>query len=139
MQENEQLGEAKKAESTYFDATALSREFLIGDAFLAKYSTISRDFIWQEQNERFKRLLARAWRMPFYRRLWGEHGVKPGAIRSLLDLEKLPVFDAAALIMARENPTLFGDFLGRDSYGPGLMPPLIDNFFGPRSAAIKQL
>ena len=64
----------------YFDAYALGREYLIGDAFLAKYRNISRDFIWQEQNERFKRLLARAWRMAFYRRLWGEHGVKPGDI-----------------------------------------------------------
>lgn len=129
----------EKPLSDYFDATALNREYLIGDAFLAKYTTISRDFIWQEQNERFKRLLARAWRMPFYRRLWGEHGVKPGDIRSLLDIEKLPVFDTAYLIAAQENTALFGDFTGQDSYAPDLPPPLLDQFFGPRGAQIRQL
>ena len=129
----------EKPHSYYFDAAALRREYLIGDAFLAKYTTISRDFIWQEQNERFKRLLARAWRMPFYRRLWGTHGVKPGDVRSLLDIEKLPVFDAMALIAAQENTAMFGDFAGQDSYEPGLAPPLVDRFFGPRGAEIRQL
>ncbi len=122
----------------YFDAYALGREYLIGDAFLAKYRNISRDFIWQEQNERFKRLLARAWRMAFYRRLWGEHGVKPGDIRSLLDLEKLPVFDATYLLAAQADPALFGDISGQDSYPSGGAPPLVEQFFGPRGAAIKR-
>ncbi len=129
----------EKLNSDYFNATALRREYLIGDAFLAKYTTISRDFIWQEQNERFKRLLARAWRMPFYRRLWAAHDVNPGDVRSLLDIEKLPVFDVVALTSAQENPTLFGDFTGQDSYEAGLAPPLVDRFFGPRGAEIRQL
>ena len=125
--------------SNYFDATALRREYLIGAAFLAKYTTISRDFIWQEQNERFKRLLGRAWRMQFYRTLWGKHGVKPGDIRSLLDIEKLPVFDAKYLSAAEEDPASFGDFSGQDSYPPGLAPPLVKRYFGPRGAEIKYL
>lgn len=120
----------------YFDATALRREYLIGSAFLANYKSISRDFIWQEQNERFKRLLGRAWRMQFYRTLWGNHGVKPGAIRSLLDIEKLPVFDANYLAAAGEDPASFGDFTGQDSYPLGTAPPVVNNFFGPRGAAI---
>ena len=123
----------------YFDATALRREYLVGDAFFAKYNTISRDFIWQEQNERFKRQLGRAWRMQFYRRFWGEHGIKPGEIRSLLDIEKLPVLDATYLLSAEKDPALFGDFTGRDSYAPGFAPPLVDNCFGPRGAEIKHL
>ena len=129
----------EKPNSDYFNATALRREYLIGEAFLAKYTTISRDFIWQEQNERFKRLLARAWRMPFYRRLWGTHGVKPGDVRSLLDIEKLPIFDVVTLTSAQENTALFGDFTGQDSYEAGLAPPLVDRFFGPRGAEIRQL
>jgi phenylacetate-coenzyme A ligase PaaK-like adenylate-forming protein len=97
------------------DLAELQREYLVGDAFMAKFSTISRDFIWQEQNERFKRLLARAWRMQFYQRLWGGHGVKPGDVRSLLDIEKLPVFDATDIHLAN-------DFAGLDSYADGLAP-----------------
>ena len=129
----------EKPNSYYFDAAALRREYLVGEAFLAKYTTISRDFIWQEQNERFKRLLARAWRMAFYRRVWHAHGVKPGDVRSLLDIEKLPVFDVATLILAHENTATFGDFSGHDSYEAGLAPPLVDQFFGPRGAEIRQL
>ena len=129
----------EKPYTDYFDATAVRREYLIGEAFLAKYTTISRDFIWQEQNERFKRLLGRAWRMQFYRRLWGEHGVKPGDIRSLLDIEKLPVFDANYLKAAQEDPASFGDFTGQDSYPPGSAPPVVDNFFSPRGAEINCL
>ncbi len=123
----------------YFEATALRRAYLIGDAFIAKYAKITRDFIWQEQNESFKRLLARAWRMQFYRTLWGEHGVKPGDIRSLLDIEKLPVFDAQALIASSRNAFDIGDLIGLDSYGPGLAPPLVGRFFGPRGAEIQHL
>ena len=115
----------------YFDPIALRRMYLIGDAFLAKYTTISRDFIWQAQNEAFKRLLARAWRMQFYRRLWGQHGVKPGDVRSLLDLHKLPVFDTKAMAAA--------DLIGLDSYEPSLAPPVVDQFFGPRGVEIKHL
>lgn len=122
----------------YFDATALQRTYLIGDAFLAKYTTISRDFIWQAQNEAFKRLLARAWRMQFYRRLWGEHGVKPGDVRSLLDIHKLPVFDALnADLLGLDSYGLDSD--GLDSDGVSLAPPVVGHFFGPRSLEIKHL
>ena len=128
----------------FFDPTALRRAYLIGDAFLAKYAKISRDFIWQEQNEAFKRLLARAWRMQFYRRLWDEHGVKPGDVRSLLDLHKLPVFDAQAFNTAPESSFELGDLLGLDSYGLdsaglSLAPPVVGNCFGPRGLEIKHL
>ena len=123
-------------DAEYFDATALRLSYLMGDAFLAKYATISRDFIWQAQNEAFKRLLARAWRMQFYRTLWGAHGVKPGDVRSLLDIHKLPVFDAL--------PESVGDLLGLDSYGldssgQSLAPPVVGRFFGPRGLEVKHL
>lgn len=129
----------EKPYPSYFDATALRREYLVGDAFLAKYTTISRDFIWQEQNERFKRLLGRAWRMQFYRELWGQHGIKPGDIRSLLDIVKLPVFDATYLTAAQQDTAALGDLTGLDSYAPGSAPPVIKQFFGPRGNQIKQL
>ncbi len=130
--------------TVFYDAAALRRAYLIGDAFTAKYLKISRDHIWQEQNEAFKRLLARAWRMQFYRRLWGEHGVKPGDVRSLLDLHKLPVFDAQILNSTAENAFAPDELLGLDSYGidndgQNLAPPTFDAFFGPRGQEIKHL
>ncbi len=122
-----------------FDLALLQREFLVGDAFVAKFSAISRDFIWQEQNERFKQVLARAWRMGFYRRLWGAHGVKPGDVRSLLDIAKLPMIDATDLSAAN-------DFAGLDSYSEGLAPEVLpalssvaNNIFGPRGHAVQAL
>ena len=130
--------------TAFYDTTALRRAYLIGDAFTAKYLKISRDHIWQEQNEAFKRLLARAWRMQFYRRLWSAHGVKSGDIRSLLDIDKLPIFDAQTLNAATDNAFAPDDLLGLDSYGmdnnaQNLAPPIVETFFGPRSVEIKHL
>lgn len=136
-------------DTAFYDGAALRRAYLIGDAFMAKYLKISRDFIWQEQNEAFKRLLARAWRMRFYRRLWSEHGVKSGDIRSLLDLHKLPVFDAQTLSSETENALSLDDLFGLDSYGTSgdgpnsngsnQAPPVVEPYFGPRGAEIKHL
>jgi phenylacetate-CoA ligase len=135
----------------YFDAAQLRRDYPLGDAFLAKFTTISRDQLWQEQNERFKSLLARAWRMKFYQLLWGAHGISPGDIRSLLDIEKLPVFGKAELSASIERAPPFGDYLGLDSYPPGSAPPFVMHttsgttgtpqplFFGPRGREIQNL
>jgi phenylacetate-CoA ligase len=135
----------------YFDAHALRRDYPLGEAFLAKFRTISRDHIWQEQNERFKKLLARAWRMQFYRRLWGAHGIESGDIRSLEDIGKLPVFGKAELADSISHAPPFGDYLGIDSYAPGTAPPFVMHttsgttgapqplFFGPRGREIQNL
>jgi phenylacetate-CoA ligase len=135
----------------YFDATQLRREYPLGEAFIAKFKTISRDGIWQEQNDRFKRLLARAWRMRFYQRLWGKAGIEPGDIRSLEDLPKLPVFGKAELSESIALHPPFGDYLGLDSYSAGEAPPFVMHttsgttgspqplFFGPRGREIQNL
>jgi phenylacetate-CoA ligase len=135
----------------HFDPSALRLEYPLGDAFLAKFCTLSRDAIWQEQNERFKRLLARAWRMRFYQRLWGNAGVQPGDIRSLLDIEKLPVFGKAELAASIALAPPFGDYLGLDSYPAGEAPPFVMHttsgttgapqplFFGPKGREIQNL
>lgn len=135
----------------YFDARALRLEYPLGQAFLDKFCQISRDQLWQEQNERFKRLLARAWRMDFYRRLWGAHGIQSGDIRSLHDLPKLPCFSKTELMQAMAERPPLGDFHGRDSYPAGEAPPLLMHttsgttgipqplFFGPKGREIQNL
>jgi phenylacetate-CoA ligase len=50
---------------------------------------------------RLRRLLCHAWRnVPFYRTLWGDHGVSPDSVRSLEDLAALPRVDKPMLIAA---------------------------------------
>ncbi len=141
----------EKSYFDYFNATELRREYPLGEAFLAKFRTLSRDAIWQEQNERFKKLLARAWRMRFYQRLWGNAGIEPGDIRSLLDIQKLPVFGKAELSASIELYPPFGDYLGLDSYPANQAPPFVMHttsgttgtpqplFFGPRGREIQNL
>jgi phenylacetate-CoA ligase len=135
----------------YFDPHALRREYPLGSAFLAKFTTLSRDALWQEQNDRFKKLLARAWRMQFYRNLWGRAGIAPGDIRSLLDIEKLPTFGKAELSESLETHKPFGSYLGVDAYEAGEAPPFIMHttsgttgtpqplFFGPRGREIQNM
>ena len=135
----------------FFDAKALRLEYPLGDAFLMKFKKITRDQLWQEQNERFKKLLARAWRMPFYQRLWGAAGTRPGDVRSLLDLPKLPTFSKTELMQSLSLSPPFGDYLGLESYAPGMAPPFVMHttsgttgapqplFFGPKGREIQNL
>src|SRR5215470_4003198 len=44
------------------------------------------------QNDRFLKLIAAAWKNPFYERRWRSVGLEPGDIRSIDDIVKLPIF-----------------------------------------------
>jgi len=72
-----------------FDARQLLQDYPIGDAFVRRYTAISRDELRALQEERFARVMRRGWEIPFYRRLWGGKGIEPGDIRGLDDLPKL--------------------------------------------------
>lgn len=135
----------------YFDAKALRLEYPLGETFLTKFKKITRDQLWQEQNERFKKLLARAWRMSFYQRLWSNAGIGPGDVRSLLDLPKLPTFSKAELMQSLSLRPPFGDYLGLESYATGAAPPFVMHttsgttgkpqplYFGPKGREIQNL
>ena len=66
------------------------------------------------QEERFRRIVARAWQIPFYQRLWGAAGLA-GDIAGLDDIEKIPVFDKADLMASIEAVPPLGDFHGIES------------------------
>lgn len=133
------------------DAGALLDEFPIGEAFLERFRTISTDELRAQQEARFARVMSRAWRTGFYRRLWGDRGIEPGDIRSLDDLPKLPTFDKNDLMdsIARKPP--LGDFDGADGYPPGERPPVILHttsgttgrpqviLYGPRGRELQNL
>ncbi|MCS6931960.1 MAG: phenylacetate--CoA ligase family protein [Acetobacteraceae bacterium] len=110
---------------------------------------LSRDALRARQEARFRRVMAFAWRVPFYRRLWGKAGAEPGDIRSLEDLPKLPAYDKSDLMASvAEHPPL-GDFHGQDCHPDGARPQIILQttsgttgtpqplLFGPRSREVQ--
>ncbi len=136
----------------YFSASGLpniATEFPLGDAFFEQFSQLSRDQLRQQQEQRFVRIMQRAWQVPFYQRLWGNQGIEPGDIQGLDDLPKLPTYSKAELMASLEIAPPFGDFHGRDSYD--VPPPMVFHttsgttgkpqplFFGPRGREVQNL
>ncbi|HEU4970205.1 phenylacetate--CoA ligase family protein [Sphingomonas sp.] len=110
---------------TYFealDAKQLLEDYPVGDAFVRRYTAMSRDELRARQERDFTKLMARGWQIPFYQRLWGAKGIEPGDIRGLDDIEKLPVYDKSDLMASVAEYPPFGDFGGAD--GPD-RPPVI--------------
>jgi phenylacetate-CoA ligase len=110
---------------------------------------LSRDALRARQEARFRKVMEFAWRVPFYRRLWGRAGAEPGDIRTLDDLPKLPSYDKADLMASvAEHPPL-GDFHGQDCHPDGSRPQIILQttsgttgtpqplLFGPRSREVQ--
>ena len=128
---------------------ALQREYPIGPPFLDTVARLGRDEIRHRQDRRFRRLLRRAWQVPFYRRLWAARGLEPGDVRGLDDIGKLPVYGKADLMRSVEEHPPFGDYHGVDLLGPrapvvfhttsgttGRPQPL---FWGARSRELQNL
>ena len=69
---------------TYFealDSRQLLEDYPVGDAFVGRYTVMSRDELRARQDRDFRKLIARGWQIPFYQRLWGAKGIEPGDIR----------------------------------------------------------
>ena len=110
---------------TYFealDARQLLEDYPVGDAFVRRYTSMSRDELRARQDRDFRKLLARGWQIPLYQRLWGAQGIEPGDIKGLDDIEKLPVYDKSDLMASVADHPPFGDFAG---IAGGDHPPLI--------------
>ncbi len=133
---------------TYFeciDIKAMLTDYPVGDAFTARYRSISRDELTALQDARFQKLMARGWQIPFYQRLWGAAGIEPGDIRGLADITKLPVYDKSDLMASVNAHPPYGDFDGRGtdpvvfhttSGTTGRPQPLM---FGPKGREITNL
>jgi phenylacetate-CoA ligase len=132
---------------TAADPDALRRAYPIGDAFRAL--ELSRDELRARQERDFAKLLAFAWRVPFYQRLWSARGIEPGDIRTLADLPKLPSYDKADIMHSvAEHPPL-GDFHGADCHADGIRRQIIFHttsgttgkpqplLFGPKSREVQ--
>jgi len=140
--------------ATYFDFVKpgeLRADHPIGDAFLAFAKNTSRDALHAHQDRLFRKMLVRAWQVPFYQKLWGEKGIEPGDIDGLKDIHKLPMFDKSDIMASIERCPPFGDFSGLDSYAAEAQPPVKFHttsgttgkpqvlIFGPKTREVQNL
>ncbi len=128
------------------DHRQLLRDFPIGDAFIACVASLSRDALRARQETQFHRLMRRVWHIPFYQRLYGQHGIEPGDIRGLDDITRLPTYSKADLMQSIEAFPPYGDFHGMD---PATRQPIVLHttsgttgkpqvlLFGPKSREIQ--
>ena len=128
-----------------FDAKQMLDQYPIGDAFVDRYTNMSRDELFAIQDKQFRILMKRGWEIPFYQRLWGNQGIESGDIKGLADITKLPVYDKTDLMASVNEHPPYGDFDGRGD-GPvvfhttsgttGRPQPLM---FGPKGREITNL
>jgi phenylacetate-CoA ligase len=132
-----------------FDATQMLADYPVGDAFVARYTGMSRDELRALQEVRFAKLMVRGWQVPFYQRLWGAKGIEPGDIGGLDDFVKLPVYDKTDLMASIAAHPPYGDFAGMAA-GGGRSPVIFHTtsgttgrpqalLFGPKGREITNL
>lgn len=134
---------------TAMDHPALLRDFPIGADYPGALRGLSRDALRARQEADFRKLLAFAWQVPFYQRLWGAKGIEPGDIRGLDDLPKLPAYDKSDLMASVAAHPPIGDFHGQDAHPPERRPQIIMQttsgttgtpqplLFGPKSREVQ--
>ena len=111
----------------YFEALdyrGMIAEYPTGHQFLEHFRALSRDELRAQQNVRFMKVVARGWKIGFYKRLWSAKRLEPGDINSLDDITKLPTFSKSDLMQSIEDHPPFGDFHGMDGYKPEERPPV---------------
>lgn len=84
----------------------------------------SKDQLRDHQNRKFMERVAQAWDHPFYRQLWGDAGIERGDIRSIDDIEKLPIFDSEDVKKSIAGKPPFGEVCGIDATAYSKTTPL---------------
>jgi phenylacetate-CoA ligase len=112
------------------DTQALCREFTPAASYLATTFQMSRDELHAFQTARFLRQMQRAWEVPFYRRRWTDFGLKPGDIRSLEDLRKIPPFSVHDLRDSLAREPMWADYIGIDPKVDAPMPLILQTSGG---------
>ena len=140
--------------ATYFDFVdpkAIRADHPIGDDFIRFATETSRDQLFAHQDRLFRKMLVRAWKTPFYRKLWGDKGIEPGDIDGLKDIQKLPTFDKSDIMASIDRNPPFGDFSALETYAPDKQPPVKFHttsgttgkpqvlIFGPKSREVQNL
>lgn len=105
-----------------FDYAQMLRDFPLGEAFSEDFARRSAEQIRAHQNRLFMRCMQRAWQIPFYQRLWRGAGVQPDAVRSLDDIDRLPIFGKSDLMKSLADHPPYGDYHGWDHWPPAMRP-----------------
>jgi phenylacetate-CoA ligase len=108
-----------------FDVRQVMADYPLGDRFSQQLARISRDELFARQNQRFQKLVARAWLIPFYQRLWGAKGITPADVQSLADISKLPTFGKQEVMDSVALKPPLGDFHGADVPINGHLWPMV--------------
>ncbi|PWS36543.1 CoF synthetase [Falsiroseomonas bella] len=134
---------------TAMDPEGLRRDYPIGPDFPGALRGLSRDELRARQERDFRKVMAFAWKVPFYQRLWGTKGIEPGDIGGLDDLPKLPSYDKADIMASVAEHPPIGDFHGQDAHPPERRPQIIFHttsgttgkpqplLFGPKSREVQ--
>lgn len=139
--------------SRYFkqaDLSGLIEAFPVADAFIAGPARLEPECLRTLQEKRFANVVARAWQIPFYRRHWGEVGAEPGDIRTLDDLERLPVVTKDHLMASVDRVPPLGDYHGMTRADGGRYRTVLQTtsgttgppqplFFGARDREIQNI
>lgn len=149
-----QQAEANSSYPTYFEAfdyQQMLKDYPLGDSLLSTFQSMKPEQLKTLQNERFLKVVKRAWEIPFYQRIWGNAGVTPSDINSLADIEKLPLISKSDIMDSVEQYPPIGDFHGLDDIPIEQRPPLVFHttsgttgtpqplLFGPKSREIQSL
>lgn len=131
------------------DLPDIRRRYPVGPEFIGTYKGMSRDELRARQQAQFGKIMAFAWKVPFYQRLWGNHGIEPGDVTSLEDIGKLATYSKSDLMQSVEAHPPIGDFHGLDSYPDDRRPALVFQttsgttgkpqplLFGPKSREVQ--
>jgi phenylacetate-CoA ligase len=134
-----------------FDYKQMLKDYPLGDELNSRFENMTREQLESLQNERFLQVVDRAWQIPFYKRIWGDAGVKPNDIKSLTDITKLPLISKSDIMDSVEKFPPIGDFHGLDDIPAEQRPPIVFHttsgttgtpqplLFGPKSREIQSL
>ncbi|PWS36088.1 hypothetical protein DFH01_12840 [Falsiroseomonas bella] len=96
------------------DLHALCEEFPPAPEFFDTVWRLSEDALRARQEAAFRRQIARAWEVPFYRRRWSAAGLEPGDIKGLDDLGRIPTFSVHDMRESLARDALWPDYMGVD-------------------------
>lgn len=83
----------------------------------------SRDRIEEAQSRRLKAALQRAAQVPFYQRLWAEHGFTPDQVGSSAELARVPTYTIDDIRESIDRQPPFGDYQSHH-FADGATTPL---------------
>jgi phenylacetate-CoA ligase len=116
--------------SRSLDFEQLVRDFPPPPEFFKTVYRMPREKLRALQEERFRKVVARGWEIPFFQRRWRAAGLEPGDIKGLADIEKIPPYTVHDIRDSIERNPPFGDFMGMAPGGANPLPLVLQTSGG---------